>query len=242
MMIVGCSLGKTYAFLGFIIGIFGVVAKALWAHYNERKTRLLIPFGYFGWMMGFSAGIILLCWWFKISAIYLVASFCFAGPWMQLLGRFRCMIQGCCHGKPCSPAFGIRFYHPKSSVLKIAGLKNAPIHATQVYSILSNGIIGSLLIRLVRLDMSVSFIAGIYFIGNGLSCFAEEPLYGELPIRYWKGMRLNQWLAILSIIGGAVLTAFPGREVLSFTMNTQTLVYAIIIGLLSILVSCKLPA
>jgi prolipoprotein diacylglyceryltransferase len=67
---------------------------------------------------------------------------------MQAIGRLRCLVNGCCHGRGTSPAIGIRITHERSRVTSMAELAGVPIHATQIYSILTNGFLGLLLLRL----------------------------------------------------------------------------------------------
>jgi hypothetical protein len=50
-------------------------------------------------------------------------------------------------------------------------------------------------------------ISGIYFILTGLGRFVEEAWRGEpqTPV-FWR-LRLYQWAAVVSVIGGALMTA-----------------------------------
>jgi prolipoprotein diacylglyceryltransferase len=161
-----------------------------------------------------------------------MASFAMAAPWIQAIGRLRCLVQGCCHGKPSSENIGIRFTHPNSRVNKISGLAGIPLHPTQLYSIGTNIITGLVLIRLFNIGIPASFIIGIYLILNGTGRFVEESLRGEAQTPYWAGMRIYQWIAIINILFGILFTALPGREELVFQPNLLSLFLAIGMGIL----------
>ena len=67
---------------------------------------------------------------------------------MQAIGRLRCLVNGCCHGRQTSDAIGIRVTHERSRVIRVAEVSGVPIHPTQLYSILANVFLGLLLLRL----------------------------------------------------------------------------------------------
>ncbi|MBS1525408.1 MAG: prolipoprotein diacylglyceryl transferase [Bacteroidetes bacterium] len=233
MMIVESCLGKDHAFTGIIIAIAAIAGAALWAQIVEGSPSLLRPYGYYGSIVGGIISTLFISLVHNISIMYLLAAFALAAPWFQMLGRLRCLVQGCCHGKPCDAVTGIRFTAPQSRVLKIAALKGVPVHPTQLYSIGSNLIIALLLIRLVSLQMPVQIITGLYFLLNGIARFVEESLRGEPQTVYWKGLRLYQWLAVISIVAGAAITCIPAVEHLLVHVYPGALIFALILGLIA---------
>jgi prolipoprotein diacylglyceryltransferase len=76
-----------------------------------------------------------------------------------------------------------------------------------LYSILSNIVLGLLLGRLWIAGCPLALICGLYAIGNGVARFAEEAYRGEPQTPKVMGLRLYQWIAVASVIIGAVLTA-----------------------------------
>jgi prolipoprotein diacylglyceryltransferase len=162
----------------------------------------------------------------------LLASFAMAGPWIQSTGRLRCLVQGCCHGKPSNDNIGIRFTHPYSRVNKISGLSGIPLHPTQLYSIGTNVITGLILIRFYSIGASCSFITGIYFILNGAGRFVEESFRGEAQTPYWAGMRIYQWIAIINILIGAFFTTIPNSGTLMLQPNIESFFLALAMGIL----------
>ncbi|TAL64026.1 MAG: diacylglyceryl transferase [Bacteroidetes bacterium] len=231
-LLAGFFLGPQYAFAGFIIMIFVIVGAGLWAQLIEGSSGLLRPYGYYGGLTGGIVACILASFIFSINLYTLLASFAMAGPWIQSIGRLRCLVQGCCHGKPSNENIGIRFTHPFSRVNKISGLAGVPLHPTQLYSIGTNIFTGLLLIRLFNIGMPSSFIIGIYLIFNGLGRFVEESFRGEAQTPYWAGMRIYQWIAIINILAGAFVSAIPNSGILLFHPNIESLFLAIIIGIL----------
>ena len=231
-LMTGFLLGIKYSLAGFLIFVFVIIGAALWAQLIEGSPKLLRPFGYYGGLAGGIAGCILAHFIFSIDIFILMASFAMAAPWIQATGRLRCLVQGCCHGKPSGENAGIRFIHPYSRVNKISGLSGVPLHPTQLYSIGANIITGLVLIRLLNIGISSSFIVGIYLILNGTGRFVEESFRGETQTPYWAGMRLYQWLAILNIFLGIIFTAIPNRAILVFQPNIPALILAIGMGIL----------
>jgi protein-S-isoprenylcysteine O-methyltransferase Ste14 len=236
-LVSGSFLGRQYALAGFIIIFFIIAGAGLWAQVIEGSPKLLRPYGYYGGVLGLFIGGFLFSFIFSIDFFMILASFAMAGPWIQSIGRLRCLVQGCCHGKPSDDEIGIRFTHPNSRVNKISGLRGAALHPTQLYSIGTNLITGLILIRLYSIGMSSAFIIGIYLILNGLGRFVEEYFRGEAQTPYWAGMRIYQWIAIINIIIGAFFTTIPDTRILSFQFNAETLFYAIISGIIGTIAS-----
>lgn len=156
-LLVGSFLGSKYAVTGFITGIFGIVGGALWAQFIEGSPKLQRPYGYYGSVIGIIIGSALIMLLFQINFFILLASWSLAATWIQILGRLRCLIQGCCHGKPAGINLGIRFTHPYSRVNKISGLQGALLHPTQLYSIGTNLFTSIILFRLFQLNMPAAF-------------------------------------------------------------------------------------
>ena len=235
ILIIGGFLGSKYAIAGFITGVFGIVGAALWAQFVEGSPKLLRPYGYYGSIIGVAIGGVLSIILFPINFFVLIAAFAVAAPLIQILGRLRCLVQGCCHGKPTNENLGIRFTHYLSRVNKISGLHGAYLHPTQLYSIITNIITSIVLIRLITLNMSATFIIGIYFILNGIGRFIEEFYRGEAQTAYWAGMRIYQWIAIISIVVGAIFTCIPSVNMTSFNLNITSFYWALALGIITMI-------
>jgi hypothetical protein len=184
------------------------VGAALWAQIVEGSSQLLRPYGYFGAPVAVAA-VALLAASTGGNGWLLFAAFGTGSCFTQALGRLRCLVQGCCHGRAASSEFGIIYQHPMSRVVRLSNLGGVPLHPTQLYSIIWILLVGFALLRLWKLDASLQFIAGTYFILVGLGRFVEEHFRGEPQTSVIGGLRLYQWISIGFIIVGPGLTTLP---------------------------------
>jgi prolipoprotein diacylglyceryltransferase len=190
-----------------VAALAGVVGAALWAQYVEGSPQLLRPYGFYGGLLGGTLGA-LAAPLFHTSIWLLLAACSLSGPWAQATGRLRCLVQGCCHGKPGPANVGIRYLHPNSRVCRLTPWTALPLHPTPVYSILWNAVVALILLRLWTLHASLNLIVGLYFILTGTGRFVEEAWRGEPQTKVFAGLRLYQWAAIVSVVLGALFTAF----------------------------------
>jgi prolipoprotein diacylglyceryltransferase len=163
------------------------------------------PFGFYGGLLGVVVGV-LLAPAFGFDRWTALAAGAMAAPVVQALGRLRCLVQGCCHGAPAPERVGIRHVTPLSRVVK-AGLGGVPVHPTALYSILWNGLVGGVLLRLALLAAPATLVSGIYLLLSGVGRFVEESYRGEPQTPVVLGLRLYQWMAIGSAVAGAAITA-----------------------------------
>ncbi|MBS0242080.1 MAG: prolipoprotein diacylglyceryl transferase [Proteobacteria bacterium] len=173
-----------------------------WALEGDATSR---PFGFFG---GFLAALIaaLLLAGLDCMSPQQIAASTIALPFAQAVGRLRCLMHGCCHGRLCAATeHGLRYTHPLSRVAAIPALAGRPILPTQLFSLLANVLIGLVLIRMARSGADIAHIIAAYLVTMGLSRFCEEASRGEpnTPIRC--GLNLYQWLAIAVALAGLAL-------------------------------------
>lgn len=207
--LIDAQLGPGRAGLAASIFLCAVLGAALWAQWVEGSPALLRPMGFYGGMLGAAVG--------AIPALFLhlnlwvaFAAVCVAAPWIQGIGRLRCLVQGCCHGRATETVAGIRYTHPRSRVCRLTQLARVPVHATPVYSIAWNAVVGVALLRLVSLHGSATLLCGVYFLLSGAGRFVEEAYRGEPQTLTVFGLRLYQWLAILTVVAGAAATTVNG--------------------------------
>jgi hypothetical protein len=207
---IAASLGGPGIFWQLVfVHLCGLVGAGLWAQQLEGSSRLSRPFGYYGSVIGIFVGAI------AVGAVYgntllLLALIAMESPWVQLIGRLRCLVQGCCHGSEAGERIGIRYWQPRSRVCSLAELRGVPLHPTPLYSILANVVIGVILLRLWSLGATLGLIAGVYLILAGVSRFVEESYRGEPQTMIIGGLRIYQWMAILSAALGIALTTIVG--------------------------------
>lgn len=203
-------LGGSDWLVGYIVIALGVLfGAAAWAQWVEGSPALQRPFGYYGAVLGGAAGTIVAAWLGQPAALVLAATAAMA-PWIHAIGRLRCLVQGCCHGRVARDELGIKVCNPHSRVVKLAGLEGRSIHPTQVYSILANVVIGLLLLRLWTIGAPLWFVTGSYLLLAGLARFMEEGYRGEPQTPRWFGLPMYQPMAIGSVIAGAILMSLGG--------------------------------
>ena len=217
------------------VGVMQTLGAGLTAQALEGSSKLLRPFGWYGGVLGAAIGCLTAPLVVGMPILPLLAAFAIAAPWIQAIGRLRCLVQGCCHGQPAGEAVGIRYHHRRSRVTQLANLANVPLHPTPLYSILSNVVIGIVLLRLRFLGASDGIELGIYFILAGMARFVEESYRGEPQTRQVGGLHIYQWFTILSVLAGMVCTTLPSEPpVLGLVAPTTALWWvALAMGLLS---------
>ena len=226
-------LGPANLLAALSICMCSLVTAGIWAQVVEGSDKLLRPFGYYGSVIGAVIGALLVEYWTGLSSFISLGAMCVAAPLNQGLGRLRCLIQGCCHGAPAPADLGIRVSAPNSRVCHLAELRGVPVYPTPLYSIISNVFIGLVVFRMARLGAPGSSIIGIYFILSSIARFVEETYRGEPQTPIFGGLKIYQWISILLLIVGSVLTMIPSPSV-SFDgagINYVTWIFAVIFGL-----------
>ncbi|MFO0760288.1 MAG: prolipoprotein diacylglyceryl transferase family protein [Byssovorax sp.] len=216
-----------------LVAFSALVCSAIWAQVVEGSSQLLRPYGFYGGVVGIILGA-LLAPLAGSSTWLMLAVFSVAGPFTQSLGRLRCLVQGCCHGSPASPAIGITYTHPRSRVCRLAHLAGRPVHPTPLYSILWNVVIALVLMRLWSLHAALHLIGGLYLMLTGVGRFVEESYRGEPQTKIWAHLRLYQWIAIATLLGGILVTML-GRSAPAPAASPALapLLVALVLGLLS---------
>jgi len=237
IVIIDTLLGPGRSAVSISICICTLVCAALWAQWVEGSPALLRPLGFYGGLIGSivgaGAGFVL-----HVNVWSALAAVAMAAPWIQLLGRLRCLVQGCCHGRAAEALPGIRYTHPRSRVCRLAHLAGVPVHATPVYSILWNVVTGAALIRLAQIGASGAFVCGVYLLLSGSGRFVEEAYRGEPQTRVIAGLRFYQWIAIVCAVAGTAMTCIRGAAPLpAFVVRPGSIVLALACGVLTWFVS-----
>ncbi|HSH19504.1 MAG TPA: prolipoprotein diacylglyceryl transferase family protein, partial [Draconibacterium sp.] len=232
VLLAGILAGREYALALLVFSVLVTVTSALWAQIIEGSAKLKRPFGYYGGLVGILFGSIAV-WAMGLNGWVIIGVVSVVMPWVQAMGRLRCLVNGCCHGSRVdNPLIGIRYFHYRSRVCNISGLKGELLHPTQLYSILWLLFIGFILLTLWNHGVSSSFIFGLYLILTGLGRFVEEAYRGEAQTPNVKGLHLYQWTAIISVIIGIIMTVIQ-TELASVNpgFNWESVLAATISGL-----------
>lgn len=232
LAIVGNLAGPGHRTAILVVALMGLLGAGLWAQYVEGSPRLLRPFGYYGGVLGVALGGCLLAA-TGVDPWLVVAAYATAGPWVQSLGRLRCLVQGCCHGRPAPETIGIRYVHPRSRVCRLSDWKGVSLHPTPLYSILWNIPVAIATLRLWTLHAPLTLVAGVYLLLTGCGRFVEEAFRGEPQTPIHWGLRLYQWTALVTVVSGAVLTCLGGAPAPTIHLRWQPLLLAIPLGLLT---------
>lgn len=211
--------GPQYLLAAGIVTLCSLLGAGIWAQLVEGSSQLLRPFGYYGAILGGTAGIILIA---AASPILpeggnnpwiIFGAMAAAAPWIQAAGRIRCIVQGCCHGRPVDTGhthLGVRHTNPSSRVCALSPYTGIPLHATPLYSIALNLLTGVVLLRLWTASASIALIAGLYFALAGLARFVEEAYRGEPQTRRTWGLTEYQWLAVAFVLASFTIWSLPG--------------------------------
>ncbi|MCU0431945.1 MAG: prolipoprotein diacylglyceryl transferase [Bacteroidia bacterium] len=206
ILLAGCFIADWRVLL--LLTLCTLLGAGLWGWLMEGSPVLQRPFGYYGGILGGMAGAVVVSVWQQIPLLYLLAVFSLVAPWVQVLGRLRCMVQGCCHGAE-KRGSGIVYTHPKTRVCAVSGLGGKTIHNTQLYSLVCNLVIGTVLLRLAYEGFPATLLTGLYFILNGLARFVEEHYRGEVQTAVRGGLRIYQWAALASVLAGVACSMWP---------------------------------
>jgi prolipoprotein diacylglyceryltransferase len=213
ILLIETCLGSEKRAIPIAIFVGGTVGAAIWAQLVEGSPALLRPLGFYGGVLGTNLGAILATTWTHTNLWLALSALAVAAPWIQGIGRLRCLVQGCCHGAPTTPEIGICYTHPRSRVWRVLELRGIPIHATPLYSLVWNILTALAVGRLYLLQVNAAMIGGLYLILSGVGRFAEEAYRGEPQTPVVAGLRLYQWFAIATIVAGAVVTTVTGAPV-----------------------------
>jgi len=207
LLLAGTLAGKAYVWALLVFTVLVTIFAALWAQIIEGSAKLKRPFGYYGGVVGILFGSVAV-WAMGLNGWVIIGVGSVVMPWVQAIGRLRCLVNGCCHGRPCNSIYiGIRYFHPRSRVCTISGLKGELIHPTQLYSILWLFFVGIFLFTLWnKSGISIPLIFGLYLILTSLGRFVEEAYRGEVQTPGVMGLHLYQWTAVISVIAGILMT------------------------------------
>lgn len=215
-----CLTGGNDLFPILLVMSCSLIGSAVWAQLLEGSSLLLRPFGYYGSILGGILGVALV---FLLNSHHpdsspwiIFAAFATAAPFIQAIGRLRCMVQGCCHGKPVEAekeSKGIRHTNPSSRVCALTSHTNTPLYPTPLYSLIMNTLTGILLLRLWLSHVPAGLLIGLYFILAGLSRFVEEAYRGEPQTRRWHGLSEYQWFSFILLILGFTTWYIPSSMI-----------------------------
>ncbi|MEA2028129.1 MAG: prolipoprotein diacylglyceryl transferase family protein [Campylobacterota bacterium] len=228
-MIAGYAAGVDQLSYVILVSYTALIGAGIWGQALEGSSKLARPFGFYGGLFGGFFGIFVAII-LGANGWQLATAFALSGGFVQAIGRLRCLVQGCCHGRVCSHDQGIIVKSKQSRVIYLANLGEQPIYPTQLYSILYNIILALILFRMWSLDVGAPMIIGLYLLLGGLGRFVEEAYRGEPQTPTKSGLAVYQWLALFTTILGAVIMTFKSQPYSSVTLSLSLFYHALLFG------------
>ncbi len=126
------------------------------------------------------------------------------------IGRLGCFAAGCCWGKPTSLPWAVTFTSKDTTTGVPLGV---PLHPTQLYEALAEGIICLILIWRLKRGHQDGQIIGLYLLLYGMVRFAVEFLRvhdGSNP--FGGPFVLEQWISLgVAVVGAWLVSRRPGK-------------------------------
>ncbi len=200
---------KMVSDFGFYLIVMGIVgARALYVIMNYKYFLAHPVESFMIWKGGlvFSGGAILGVAWaiFYLKKrgedIWIWADLIAPGVALgQFIGRFGCLMAGCCYGRYCSLPWAITFKDPNS----LAPI-NIPLHPTQIYHSLA-GLVTFFILCILKSKINIKgIIFGIFLMLFGFFRFLIEFYRGDF--RPMLGIfSYTQWMALFLICVGLMI-------------------------------------
>ncbi len=205
LLIAGTLSGPENAAALILASAGGFTGASLWSRFTGGRLR---PDSWFGGLVG--VGLLSLCAPLAGgSAIVVAAALCTAAPWMQAIGRLRCLVEGRGFGRPALSIGGIVYREPRTLPARYPGLRERPLHPTPIYSMLWSIFAGLVLARMWWVGCPLRLITGVYLLLWGMGRFVEETYRHRPEMRVAGKLLSTQWLAAAVVGLGALLTALP---------------------------------
>jgi len=132
----------------------------------------------------------------------------------QAIGRLGCFSAGCCYGTECHLPWAVTFTSPDARWLSGTPL-GVPLHPVQIYTLLANLVVLTILLLVGRRRQFVGQVAAIYFMLEGVGRMVTEIWRADVDRGVWLGI---SWLstgrltALAFVAFGVFLFAFFRRS------------------------------
>ncbi len=211
--------GEKFLYELILLVVFGLIGAVFIGQLLVGSSdKLSRPFGYFGSVfVSILLGVTLLI--INSDYIELIAVACISATFTQAIGRVRCLIQGCCHGKELDSKYSIVVTNSHSRVCAISNMSGRHIHPTPLYSILGNVVLGLILLLFYFNNANYSLIIGLYFVGAGLIRFVEEANRGEPLTKVIAKLRIYQWFSVFLYLFGIAFMFVPSQSAVCQVKN-----------------------
>lgn len=125
----------------------------------------------------------------------------------EAIGRIGCLFNGCCYGKPSSGPLALAFPEGCAAHNVYGG---EPLHPTQIYLVVLQGLLGLVLLRLDRgrglFSAGRGALFGAYLVGTAaLRIFVDVFRYYTPEDRWLLGLAHSQLIALVLAVAGFAL-------------------------------------
>ena len=147
----------------------------------------------------------LLAWPWAAEPWTALAACACAAPAVVAMGRLRCLVRGCCHGREASGHGAIRHLHPRS--LADAGSSHPPARTpVALASMLGMTLLACVLGRLWGTGCEASLLIGAALMLGAMGRFAEEAWRAPGPASSRLRLSGGQWICVAVVVAGALCT------------------------------------
>jgi hypothetical protein len=229
----GFLLSSKHLFEFFIIGIFYITGACTVAQFIKDSPKFQRHFSYYGGVVGVIIGIALNSVLFSSNFYLLIGVSAMIAPWIQAIGSLYGLAKGSCYGKSSEDWLGVRYKHARPAANRTSRFNGINLHPIRLYSIGINIIVGLILIRFFNLEMSATFITGIFLILTGLGRFVEESFCKKTKVPCWAGVSTIKWMTLISVLLGIVFTTLPSVKMATFNLDVESYIWAISLAVLA---------
>jgi phosphatidylglycerol:prolipoprotein diacylglycerol transferase len=161
---------------------------------------------YYGGLIGAVVGVILYAWRKHINVWRLGDVLSPSIPVGYFFGRFGCLMNGCCYGRPTNLPWAIRFPADHPSWRAIEATQCNGVHPTQIYDSLLNLGLWVGLAWLYRRKKFDGQVFAVYLMAYAVLRSIVEVFRGDYPVYYLGGfITPAQLLSIAIVIAGIAL-------------------------------------
>jgi phosphatidylglycerol:prolipoprotein diacylglycerol transferase len=161
---------------------------------------------YYGGLLGAIVGVILYAWRKHAHLWRLSDVLAPSIPVGYFFGRFGCLMNGCCYGRPTNLPWGIRFPADHPSWEKMAEANCSSVHPTQIYDSFLNLALWFALVWVYRRKKFDGQVFAVYLMAYAVLRSIVEVFRGDYPVYYMGGIITPaQLLSVGIFVGGALL-------------------------------------
>jgi phosphatidylglycerol:prolipoprotein diacylglycerol transferase len=194
----------------YVVSYWGDIVSTARGHDHSPALEVfMVQHGglvYYGGLMGASAACVLFAW-SKGVPLWKLADILAPGVALgSFFGRWGCLMNGCCYGRPTSLPWGVQFPPDHETYPHY-------VHPTEIYdSLLNLGLFAGLSWFYKRKKFDGQVFA-LYLVGYAVLRSLVEYFRGDYPERYWGGWATPaQVVSVFTLLAGVLLWSVLPRK------------------------------